>query len=145
MTKLTPVGSIGDALLSYLINDKPSFKALVAKNRAALKSSSEKLAAWCEEQGWKPVPVNSGHFMMVDAKNLGFKNMEEEKEFGRVCVEYGVGVVRRLGWADGRNFDPVDPVHADQISTAPGATGALDQLFYVLGDSGDAVLLAAPQ
>lgn len=75
------------------MNDKPNFNALVAKNVAALQASSTKLAAWCENQGWKPVPVNSGHFMMVDATNLGFKNMEDEKEFGRMCVDFGVGVV----------------------------------------------------
>lgn len=47
--------------------------------------------------------------------------------------------------ADNRNFSPVSPVEADHISTAPGATGALDQLFHVLADSGDVVLIAAPQ
>jgi aspartate/methionine/tyrosine aminotransferase len=36
-------------------------------------------------------------------------------------------------------------VQPDDIATAPGATGALDQLFSVLGDAGDAVLIAAPQ
>lgn len=51
------------------------------------------MTAWCEKQGWKPVPVNSGHFMMVNASNLDFKTMDDEKEFGRVCVEHGVGVV----------------------------------------------------
>lgn len=47
--------------------------------------------------------------------------------------------------ANDRNFAPVEPVQPDQISTAPGATGALDQLFHVLADDGDAVLIAAPQ
>lgn len=93
LCQLTPVGSIGDALISHLINDKPVFESLVAKNVDALRASSEKMAAWCEKQGWKPVPVNSGHFMMVHARNLGFQSMDEEKEFGRHCVEYGVGVV----------------------------------------------------
>ncbi|GMK58049.1 hypothetical protein CspeluHIS016_0500810 [Cutaneotrichosporon spelunceum] len=99
------LGSIGDALISHLINDKPTFKALVAKNVQALRDSSEKMAAFCEKQGWKPVPVNSGHFMMVDASNLGLKDMDEEKDFGRHCVEFGVGVglgqsyhASRPGW-----------------------------------------------
>ncbi len=91
--QLTPVGSIGDALISHLINDKATFKSLVAKNVDALRASSEKMAAFCEKQGWKPVPVNSGHFMMVDAGNLGFKTMDEEKDFGRHCIDFGVGVV----------------------------------------------------
>lgn len=99
---LTPVGSIGDALISHLINDKPTFKTLVAKNVAELRASSAKMAAFCEKQGWKPVPVNSGHFMMVDAGNLGLKTVDEERDFGRHCVEFGVGVVS----CSGSNADP---------------------------------------
>lgn len=49
------------------------------------------------------------------------------------------------GEADRRNFSPLTPVQPDDIATAPGATGALDQLFSVLGDAGDAVLIAASQ
>ncbi|RSH82382.1 uncharacterized protein EHS24_007349 [Apiotrichum porosum] len=90
---LMKVSSPADALLSYLLNDKPTFRKMVALNQARLADSAAHVRDWFEKRGFKPFQSNAGHFMMVDGRDVfHFKNFEEERAFAHKCIDAGVVV-----------------------------------------------------
>lgn len=58
-SSIYPVSSPADALLSYLLNDKPTFRKMVALNQARLADSAAHVRDWFEKRGFKPFQSNA--------------------------------------------------------------------------------------
>lgn len=54
-----PVSSPADALISYLLNDKPSFKHFTKRNSELLAKNAKQVGDWFEQRGCKPIQANA--------------------------------------------------------------------------------------